>query len=74
MMAKSLKFVSCIILFFSIFLTAKAIQNHNPISYTKCEDDKDCHDVLVGEEKELLTTDGHQVMCMNGFCHIMVRF
>jgi hypothetical protein len=74
MMAKSLKFVSCIILFFSIFLTVKAIQNHNPISYTECEDHKDCHDALVGEEKELLTTDGRQVMCMNGFYHIIILF
>jgi hypothetical protein len=50
MMAKSLKFVSCIILFFSIFLTAKAIQNDNLISFTECKDHKDCYDALVSEE------------------------
>jgi hypothetical protein len=73
-MSKTLKFVSYIILFFSLFLTPKAFQNHNPISYTECEFDKDCHDKLVDETKELLTTNGRQVMCMNGFCHISIRF
>jgi hypothetical protein len=74
MMTKTLKFVSCIILFFSLFLTAKTIYNHYPESYTKCEDYKDCHDALVGKEKELLTTNGRQVMCMNGFCHMVIRY
>jgi hypothetical protein len=68
-MTKTLKFVSAIILFFSLFLTAKL---EDPRYIWNCKEDKDCHIILEAsaEDFERLNARGQQLICWNGFCRI----
>jgi hypothetical protein len=72
-MTKTLKFVSCIILFFSLFLTAKAVPNQDPIYIIECNVHKDCDVIFTyaeftAEDVKFLKTRW-EVMCKNGICH-----
>jgi hypothetical protein len=71
-MTKTLKFVSTIILFFSLFLTTKAIPI-NSIPYRKCKVVQDCYDSfdLIAEDLEFLKGHGKQVVCQSGLCRII---
>jgi hypothetical protein len=69
-MTKILKFVSTIILFFSLLLTTKAFPKHISGRFMKCEVVKDCYDELFGT-MESYNARGKQVICKNGLCRIV---
>jgi hypothetical protein len=66
METKTLKFVFSIILFFSLFLTTKAMRSAFPLSDNECEDHKDCDDAIFDEEMKFLK--GDQTICQDGRC------
>jgi hypothetical protein len=71
-MSKTLKFVSYIILFFSLFLTTKAVPNEDPV-YLECKVDKDC-DVIYAAftvEGVKFLKSRWEIFCKNGICHYM---
>jgi hypothetical protein len=70
-MIKTLSFFS-LILFFSLFFTTKAVQNHISTTFMMpCEVNKDCHDAVTAEYIEYLKSYLEQVICMNGICRII---
>jgi hypothetical protein len=70
-MTKTLSFFS-LILFFSLYFTTKANQNHIPTTFMMpCEVNKDCHDAVTAEYIEYLKSYLEQVICMNGICRII---
>jgi hypothetical protein len=73
MMTKTLKFVSYIILFFSLFLTTKAIQNDDPISSIECKVDKDCNEIFFVEDLNFLKLLGFKIICTKGLCLMSIQ-
>jgi hypothetical protein len=71
MMIKPLELVSCIILFFSLFLTIKAGPKI-PRYLRKREVDKDCDDLYIVEDMEFLKARGKHVICLNGRCQVVL--
>jgi hypothetical protein len=68
-MTKTIKFISTMIIFFSLFLTTVP----NSIPYKKCEVVNDCYEEFdfVADDLEFLKSHGKQVVCQNGFCRII---
>jgi hypothetical protein len=64
------KFFFAIILFFSIFLTAKAVPNDIPPIIKECEVDKDCHELVLKLGTEFLNHFKERLRCLGGDCHI----
>ncbi|CAJ2666340.1 unnamed protein product [Trifolium pratense] len=61
-MAKTLKFISAIILFIFLFLTTKEIASYPIKTFARCKSNNDCF--------KLLAIQGC-LECMNGRCHVV---